>query len=69
MQGLSLAPELLVQCDQTNNGCGGGRLDDAWTYLKEHGIPKVGVLEGVGFHGVILGMDFFCVFLIGKSMA
>eukprot|EP00434_Breviolum_minutum_P004760 symbB.v1.2.004193.t1/scaffold236.1/size256932/3 len=40
LQGLSLAPELLVQCDLTNNGCGGGRLDDAWTYLKEHGIPK-----------------------------
>lgn len=40
MQGLSLAPELLVQCDEKNNGCGGGRLDDAWGFLKRHGIPK-----------------------------
>lgn len=46
MQGLSLAPELLVQCDEKNNGCGGGRLDDAWGFLKRHGIPKDG-----GFHG------------------
>jgi hypothetical protein len=42
MQGLSLAPELLVQCDEKNNGCGGGRLDDAWGFLKRHGIPKDG---------------------------
>lgn len=40
MQGLSLAPELLVQCDEKNNGCGGGRLDDAWGFLKRQGIPK-----------------------------
>eukprot|EP00438_Fugacium_kawagutii_P033219 Skav231040 [mRNA] locus=scaffold446:103647:104692:+ [translate_table: standard] len=40
LQGLSLAPELLVQCDEQNHGCSGGRLDDAWIYLKHHGIPK-----------------------------
>ncbi|CAE7764053.1 cpr-6 [Symbiodinium sp. KB8] len=40
MQGLSLAPELLVQCDETNHGCGGGRLDDVWLFLRSHGVPQ-----------------------------
>jgi len=40
LEVLSLAPELLVQCDKTNNGCGGGRLDDAWRFLQTKGLPK-----------------------------
>ena len=52
MQGLSLAPELLVQCDEKNNGCGGGRLDDAWGFLKRQGIPKDGAKR--------LGLDIWC---------
>ncbi|CAK9010183.1 Cathepsin B [Cleaved into: Cathepsin B light chain, partial [Durusdinium trenchii] len=40
LEALCLSPELMVQCDDTNNGCGGGRLDDAWIFLKNHGIPK-----------------------------
>lgn len=36
---LSLAPEHLVDCDDKNSGCSGGRLDDAWKYLREHGVP------------------------------
>eukprot|EP00930_Biecheleria_cincta_P057532 TRINITY_DN43452_c0_g1_i1.p1 TRINITY_DN43452_c0_g1~~TRINITY_DN43452_c0_g1_i1.p1 ORF type:complete len:746 (-),score=151.36 TRINITY_DN43452_c0_g1_i1:64-2250(-) len=40
LQALMLAPEQMVDCDETNNGCQGGRLDDAWTYLKDHGVPR-----------------------------
>ena len=45
MQGLSLAPELLVQCDGTNHGCGGGRLDDVWLFLRSHGVPQAGAQQ------------------------
>jgi len=37
--GLALAPEHLVDCDTKNSGCQGGRLDDVWWYLRDHGVP------------------------------
>lgn len=40
LAGLYLAPEQMVECDGSNNGCGGGRLDDAWRFLRDHGIPS-----------------------------
>jgi len=33
-----LSPEDLVSCDKSDNGCGGGRLPSAWSYLKSTGI-------------------------------
>lgn len=39
LQHLTLAPEHMVDCDGSNHGCGGGRLDDAWRYLRDHGVP------------------------------
>mmetsp|Transcript_125982 Transcript_125982/g.362297 ORF Transcript_125982/g.362297 Transcript_125982/m.362297 type:complete len:705 (-) Transcript_125982:8-2122(-) len=38
--GLALSPEHLVDCDVRNSGCNGGRLDDAWWYLRDHGVPS-----------------------------
>jgi len=39
VEALSLSPEHLVDCDTTNAGCGGGRLDDVWNFLRDHGVP------------------------------
>jgi cathepsin B len=33
-----LSPEDLVSCDSTDYGCGGGYLENAWTYLQNTGI-------------------------------
>jgi cathepsin B len=33
-----LSPEDLVSCDKSDNGCGGGRLPSAWSYLQNTGI-------------------------------
>merc|ERR1711904_115229 len=33
-----LSPQDLVSCDKTDQGCNGGRLPDAWNYLKTTGI-------------------------------
>lgn len=33
-----LSPEDMVSCDKSNMGCNGGRLPQAWTYLKNTGI-------------------------------
>jgi len=33
-----LSPQDLVSCDKTDQGCKGGRLPDAWNYLKTTGI-------------------------------
>jgi len=33
-----LSPQDLVACDKTDMGCQGGRLNDAWNYLKTTGI-------------------------------
>lgn len=35
---LSLSPQHLVECDPTNAGCSGGRLDDAWWFLRDQGV-------------------------------
>jgi len=34
---VSLSEQMLVSCDDTNDGCGGGDLITAWQYLKKHG--------------------------------
>jgi cathepsin B len=34
-----LSPEALVECDKTDNGCGGGWPGNAAQYLVDHGIP------------------------------
>merc|ERR1712194_541315 len=39
LRQLTLAPEHMVDCDTSNGGCNGGRLDDAWRYLHDHGVP------------------------------
>lgn len=33
-----LSPEDMVSCDSGDNGCNGGMLNTAWTYLKDTGI-------------------------------
>lgn len=40
MHSLTLAPEHMVDCDNSNHGCQGGRLDDAWWYLRSVGVPS-----------------------------
>jgi len=39
LQTLTLSPERLLECDVSNNGCGGGRLDSVWRFLEDHGVP------------------------------
>jgi len=39
LQNLHLAPEHLITCDDSNAGCNGGRLDNVWWYLRDHGVP------------------------------
>merc|ERR1719197_1750778 len=34
----SLSPEDMVSCDKSDMGCSGGRLPNAWAYLKSTGI-------------------------------
>ena len=34
------APEFLIDCSKTNNGCGGGYLDNAWKFLVSEGVPE-----------------------------
>jgi len=36
---LTLSPEYLLDCDQSDNGCAGGFLDDAWKFLQTRGAP------------------------------
>lgn len=33
-----LSPEDMVSCDDTNYGCGGGYMENAWEYLENYGI-------------------------------
>lgn len=37
-QLISLSEEDLVQCDQTDQGCNGGIMESAFSFVKEHGI-------------------------------
>jgi cathepsin B len=34
---VELSEQMLVSCDNTNDGCDGGQLITAWQYLKKHG--------------------------------
>jgi cathepsin B len=34
-----MAPEYLIACDDTSNGCEGGSLSSAWYFLTQYGLP------------------------------
>lgn len=36
---LILSPQELVSCDSMDGGCNGGRLNTAWRYMTESGVP------------------------------
>ena len=38
---LSLGNQELVSCDTTDNGCGGGSMDNAFKWVQEHGLTTV----------------------------
>ena len=35
-----LSPQYLVDCDDYDDGCSGGYLDNAWYFLTEYGVPN-----------------------------
>lgn len=36
--GLTLSPQSLLSCDQSNDGCKGGGMDTVWNYLESDGL-------------------------------